>query len=169
MDPAAQVEAFAKNLPNKMLARREIKKLPELLAPGETIIRMAQGRYEGKQGLVVATDSRVMFVESGMMRQRLEDFPYERISTIQSQTGMAFGKLVIHASGNKAVIDQIAPKALSDTLASDVRERLGEKPAATAAADGPAERLRKLAELRDAGVISEDEFAVKKAKLLDEI
>jgi hypothetical protein len=33
----------------------------------------------------------------------------------------------------------------------------------------PAERLKKLAELRDAGIVSDEEFRAKKAELLDEI
>jgi hypothetical protein len=35
--------------------------------------------------------------------------------------------------------------------------------------EGPLDQLKKLAELHDAGVLSDDEFESKKAKLLDQI
>jgi hypothetical protein len=41
--------------------------------------------------------------------------------------------------------------------------------AATPAVDGPAEKLAKLAKLRDAGVITEEDFNAKKADLLDQL
>ena len=159
----------------RLLVRKEIKKLPEILHDNENIENLLQGRYEGKQGLVAITDQRVVFLEEGAFRHRLEDFPYERISSVQSETAMMWGKLTIFASGNKAVIDQVAPKQQVNVVADFIRGRLGKAggPAAIApaapAVDDPMEKLKKLGELKDAGVLTDDEFNTQKAKILDSL
>lgn len=158
----------------RLLVRKEIKKLPEILHENEMIENLLQGRYEGKQGLVAVTSQRVVFLEEGAFRHRLEDFPYERISTVQSETGMMYGKLTIFASGNKAVIDQVAPKQQVNVAADFIRSRIGVKSSPTAAsspasppADDPMEKLKKLGELKEAGVLTEEEFNAQKSKILD--
>jgi len=176
IDHGAQVEVFKRKLPSniRMLIRRELNRLPSVLEEDETIQQIAQGRYQGKQGLVAATDRRVLFMEDGMMRSNLEDFHYERISSVQTSKGLAFGKLTVFVSGNKAEIDQIAPKEMGIALGDLVRESLragrsGQQSANQPPVSGesPLEKLKKLGELRDAGVISVDEFNAQKAKLLD--
>lgn len=176
IDHAAQVEEFKKKLPGniRMFARKEFKKLPSLLEEDERIQSIAQGRYDGKQGLVVATDRRVLFVEEGMLRSNLEDFRYERISSVQTGKGAMFGKLTIFASGNKAEIDQIAPKEMGVSLGDLVRSRIGSGAANSSGVAAPVEdsaldKLKKLGELKDAGVLSEEEFQAQKQKLLDQM
>jgi hypothetical protein len=176
VDHSAQAEEFKQKLPGniRVMVRREFKKLPSLLEEEEMLHHVVQGRYQGKQGLVVATDRRVLFIEEGMMRSNLEDFPYERISSVQTSTGMMFGKLTIYASGNKAEIDQIAPKEMGLALGDFVRKQMkapseGSGPDAAGAVESALDKLRKLGELKEAGVLSEDEFNAQKAKLLESI
>lgn len=45
------------------MVRREMKKLPELLGEQEDVVNLARGEYDGKEGLIVVTDRRIMFVE----------------------------------------------------------------------------------------------------------
>ena len=45
---------------------------------------------------------------------KVEDFPYDKITSIQYETGMFFGKVTIFASGNKADINQIDKKQAKD-------------------------------------------------------
>lgn len=174
MDAREQIDALAEKFPAniRIFMRKELKKLPELLNDSEDVVNLAQGRYEGKQGAVVVTDRRVMLVEEGVFRSRLEDFPYERISSIQTDKGMMFGKIVIFASGNKAILDQIMPKEKSTEIGDYVRSRLAAGsqavPATAPATEDPLDRLKKLGELKEAGVVTDEEFAAQKAKILDE-
>ncbi|MEX2553899.1 MAG: PH domain-containing protein [Actinomycetota bacterium] len=140
----------------------------------EELLQLAGGRYQGKQGLVVATDRRVMFVEQGMMRSNLEDFPYGRISSVQTNKGMIFSEITIFASGNKAHVDQIAPKetgaVLGDLIRANLREPSGSGVTNSApAADSALDKLKKLGELRDSGVISDQEFEHQKQRLMGEL
>lgn len=158
-------------------ARREIRSLEGKLNEGETVERIAQGRYEGKEGLVVLTNQRVLFSEEGLTRSRIEDFQLKSISTVQHQTALIAGTITIFASGNKAVIDNIVPKQNAVSFADALRQRLSaaSSPATaaspTASADSldPFDRLKRLAELRDAGAISDEDYEAKKRELLSQI
>lgn len=158
----------------KLGSGREIKRLAEYLWDNEQVERMVSGQYGGGQGVLVLTNRRLLFLKDGIMRKTLEDFPLEKISSVQWSSGIVQGKITIFASGNKAEVKGILTSAGKD-LADLARERITDvsktaKPAP--GASGPsgaasvADELRKLAELRDAGVLTEDEFAAQKARLL---
>lgn len=152
-------------------ARREIKDLANVLGLDETVVALAQGRYSKRQGLVLATDRRVVFLEHGMVRRIQEDFPYDRISSVGAKKSLVSGALTIHASGNDAEIDNIVPKDSATEIAEVVRARLGSPKTSTTTSPEPsaptaAEKVRELAQLRDEGLLSEDEFERKRRELL---
>ena len=121
-DMAERIEELAaKKLDMRIGVGRELKKLPGLLLDAEDVLNLARGAYDGKQGLVVVTDRRVMFVEEGVVRSRLEDFPYNRVSSIQSEKSIMSGKLIVFASGNKAEIKNVMPKARATEIGDYVR------------------------------------------------
>lgn len=155
----------------KFMVRREIKKLPSLLHEGELVVNLGQGRYEGKEGLIVVTNKRLLFAEEGMTRSRLEDFPYDRISSVQTSTGVLSGEIRIFASGNESKIENVMPKERVPEISDYVRRRLHTKEEAgtpSAQAD-PLDQLKKLGELRDAGILTPEEFEAKKAALLERL
>ncbi len=158
----------------KLGSGREIKRLTEYLWDDEQVERMVSGQYGGGSGLLVLTNRRLLFLKEGMMRKTLEDFPLEKVSSIQWLSGIAMGKLTIFASGNKAEVGSVVKKDGKD-FGDQVRERIAtssKAPAPTPPEAAPAgialvaDELQKLAELRDAGVLTDDEFAAQKARLL---
>ena len=177
-----QAEMIAKlaeeKLNMKLGVRKELRKLTDLLGENEDVLNLARGQYDGKTGLVVVTDRRVLFTEQGLMRARLEDFPYDKISSVQTSSGMVGGSITIYASGNKAEIKDIYPKQRSGEIGDYIRQRIGggghaapaAAPTAASAApptpDTPVEQLKKLGELRDAGILTPEEFDAKKAEIL---
>lgn len=52
---------------SNFLGRREIKELPNILAPAEIIDNIAQGTYNNGQGILVSTNRRLLFVDKGML------------------------------------------------------------------------------------------------------
>jgi hypothetical protein len=152
----------------KFGGKREIKKLHEHLHDGEQVAYIAQGVYDGNQGIVVLTDQRLLFVFHGLLSQAVEDFPLDRLSSVQTKAGMATGDLTVHASGNSAVIKSILKPDLK-YLGDALRQRLGAGKPTSPAPSAPvdvADQLTKLAILRDQGILTEEEFAAQKAKLL---
>jgi len=178
-DATARINALAQKLIVKTFVRKELRKLPEMLYEGEEVINLTQGQYEGNQGLVAVTHRRVRFIDEGMIRSHREDFPYERISSVQCKKSLMSGTLTIFASGNKAVIKNVIPKHQADSIAEVIRSRIAGgghsgSPLPTQAAsatldDDPYEKLRKLGELREAGVLSEEEFAAQTAAILSKL
>ncbi len=179
-DPAGQIEDLAhKKLNNRLGLKKELRTLPSHLADQEQVLNLSSGMYDGANGLVVLTDRRVIFLSAGALKSRFEDFPYAKVSSVQHSAGMMFGELVIFASGNKAELKQML-KERAKEIADYIRERISDAapPAAAAPPSAPAEgsssdeifgKLKQLGELRDAGVITSEDFEAKKQDLLSRL
>jgi hypothetical protein len=108
------------------------------------------------------------------VRHRFEDFRFDKITSVQQSTGVLSGEVTIHSAGTKHKITDIHPKRRAVEIAAYVRAKMGEVASAgTIAPQAPeapttdlADQLRKLGELRDAGVLTSEEFDAKKADLL---
>jgi hypothetical protein len=173
-DGHPDIVAAAARMGWRMGGKRELKKLAEHLYEGETVRFIAQGTYEGDQGIVVLSDVRLLFLFHGVMRQRKEDFPLRLISSVQTKSGWGTGEIKVWVSGNSASISGIVKSDL-EPLADAVRQGIATQHAApptgpsAESAEDPYEALRKLASLRDAGVLTEEEFETKKQDLLGRI
>lgn len=159
------------NTSRKMGAKRDVRKLPQYLNGGETVLAMTRGYTASKYGLLVATDRRVLFVAEGMINHSFEDFPYDRISSVTSSRGLTRGKILIQTSGAARVIEQV-PKGEAEAIAAVIRDRVEgmtrerSESAAQPVAGLLAAELRDLALLRDQGVLTSDEFEAQKKRLL---
>jgi len=155
---------------SKLFGRRELKVLHKVLWDDETILKIIQGLYNNGFGILVATNRRLVFVDKRILwGVRVEDFPYDKITSIQYETGILFGTVTIFASGNKAVIT-LVHKTQASAFADSVRAYIAEagRPAAKAASplSGPIEQLERLARLRELGHITEQEYVAQKKRLL---
>lgn len=173
MPTLQEVEQQLKSLDgwSKWLGKREMQALPSILWPDEKIEGGIQGLYNSRQGMLISTDRRLIFVEKSMLgRLTVEDFPYDKITSIQYETGWALGSVKIYASGNRADITHIA-KDQVQPFAESVRARIsggGTAQAGTVAASvgDLLPQLERLATLKNAGALTDEEFAAAKAKLL---
>jgi hypothetical protein len=173
------IDAAAERLGSTMGSKREISKLPEVLWEGETVQVLAGGQYGGGTGLLVMTDRRLLFFKHGWASQKLEDFPYSKISSVEWRGGLALGTLVVYASGNKAEIKSINKRdgaAMSDALRQRIADGAGHAAAppapavaAPVASQDVASRLQTLDQLRRAGAITELEYQDRRAKILDSL
>ncbi|QNG55307.1 PH domain-containing protein [Pseudonocardia petroleophila] len=178
---------------NTVGAKREIRKLVEHLWEHETVDRMTAGFYGNGTGLIVLTDRRMFFLKDGWMSQKSEDFPLERISSIQWSSGVLLGTITVFASGNKAEIknvNKVDGKEIVDLIRARLSGQAGPPQAGYGPPSGPPparhrqpppgppptsdpdvvfHQLRQLGELRDAGVVTPTEFEAKKAELLSRI
>lgn len=165
---------------SKFFGKWEIDELPNILWDDEVPERIVQGFYKNGNGILVATNKRVIFVNKGWVSLKVEDFPYDRISSIEYGTGLVLGKIIIYSSGNKAVIEQVSKEYVRD-FADYVRARstkasshASTPPVAhttpmSPGVDDPLSKLERLAKLRDQGAISPEEYDLLKKKLLAEI
>lgn len=168
----ADIANAVTRMTNKLGAGREIKRLPEHLGEGEAVRWLAAGTYGGGQGLLALTDRRLFFLKDGMMKKVSEDFPLAKISSIQWSSGMMSGKIQVFLSGNKSEMTNV-PKAEGKAIVDDIRGTIASGAGASVAGSSPApsdvdpiEQIQKFAALRDSGLLTDEEFAAKKAILL---
>lgn len=152
------------------------------LDQGEQIEAAVQGTYEAKvmgsdsvrAGLLAATDRRIVFYAKKIGGFELESFPYGNVSSFeQSKTMMGHG-VSFFASGNRVSMKWISDAAAMERFVAAVKGRMhsGAAPAPAAVSAPPndssatVEALKQLGELHTAGILSDDEFATKKAELI---
>ncbi|MFE9440825.1 PH domain-containing protein [Streptomyces sp. NPDC006602] len=174
------IDAAAEKLSSSFGAKREIQRLPEVLWEGETVEMLATGLYGKGNGLLAMTNQRLVFYFNGLMSQKVEDFPYNRISSVQWAGGMLMGTLTVFTSGNKAEIKQV-PKDQGKALADLLRQRISQAPATAAPPAAPgvasapapgqdiASRLATLDQLRAQGLVSDEEYAQRRTQILDSL
>jgi len=182
MPTLAEINLQVKNLGGLegFLGRKEVKELPNILWADENVENIIQGTYNNGNGILVATNRRLVFVDKGILfGLKVEDFAYDKISSIQYETGILLGKLTIFTSGNKAIIDNIN-KAKVRVFGDAVRAKISaprkepltqtvvqvQAPSQVNNNGSVLEQLERLAKLKEQGFLTEEEFAGQKKRLL---
>jgi PH (Pleckstrin Homology) domain-containing protein len=113
------------DLNERLSMKRTLRRLPELLGPGEQYGCLTKGRYNGRFGIIAATDRRLMFISDGIfVGQRATDFPYETIDSVETGRRMGYGVLKLHADGSTALVNQIHPRDNAAQVAEYMRDRV---------------------------------------------
>lgn len=189
-------EAFAKGgkmREGRTSNRGAYKRLPAIIDRNEPIVAVAQAQFTEsiwskndrwfKGGYLVLTDRRLIALGTALGgsggTRGVESIPLERVLSVDSsrfvgQGIVGFGAPLRINTGGKQMTYRVVPTRVADAMGEYIRERINAREATGGAApriasDDPLEALKKLAELRDAGVLTEEEFSVKKAALLDRI
>ena len=152
------------------------------LDAGENIIASCFGAYETKvmgqdsvrNGVFIATEKRIIFFSKKLFGYDLESFPLSKIAAIEMSKGMMGKSITLKMSGNESKMKWIN-KGEPETLVNYVREHMGEhrnpsEPTQPMAqVDDIPGQIQKLASLRDAGILTEEEFQSKKTELLSKM
>jgi hypothetical protein len=172
----ADIGAAKHKMHAKLGSGREIRKLVSYLWDDETVNLMTKGTYGEGTGLLVLTDRRLLFLKEGVFSKKTEDFPIEKISSVQWSSGIIYGTLTVFASGNKAEIKNVYKEdgkhivdVLRGRLSSKTAHRPSQEETGVAHQSDAYEQLAKLGQLRDAGVLTPEEFEAKKAELLSRL
>ncbi len=152
------------------------------LESGEEIRASVLGAYETKimgsdsvrQGTFIATDRRLVFFAKKLGGYDFESFPYENISSFEEGKSMLGHTMSLFASGNKVSMKYIKSGEDFRTFVGVVRNSMGKRQALLPTAPDSVgsktpdvmSQLKQLGELRDAGVLTEEEFQAKKTDLL---
>lgn len=153
---------------NKQLVAFESEKLVE----GEKLIAWtpAYRDKKGLQGVLILTDRRIAFFRKGALSEKFEPWPIAKISSVDTRKGLQTYEIKLHTSGDDLELlipDKLKGEEFTAALQRKLTELTsGSPPSPNSVGSDPLEQLRKLGELRQAGVVSEEEFATKKAELL---
>lgn len=94
---------------------KEIKELPNILWKDEKLERIVGGWYKNLQGILVATNKRVIFVDKGLFYGlRVESFSYDKIVSVECLTGVFKGEIILFATGKKAIIKGVDKEEAKD-------------------------------------------------------
>lgn len=134
---------------------------------------MGKGREQQHNGALIVTDRRVAFYRKGLLGTVHEQIPLAKITSVEERTLLGHRVLRLHTSHDALefkTFDAAGYGRVSAAIRA-VREQDGdvEGVAAAEAVADPLEQLRKLGDLRAAGVVTEEEFAAKKAELLGRV
>jgi hypothetical protein len=150
--------------------KKEIRYLPEILASDEMFQGLTSGLMDGNTWLIALTDRRIIFLDKGMIYGlKQKEVPLEKINSIEQKTGIMFGEIAIWDGASRMEIKNVMKKTVKPFVAA-VNSALTDRRAPSLSASpqpSVAEQLRELADLRDKGVLTDDEFAEQKRKLLD--
>lgn len=155
-----------------------VKLAKEHLDEGEDVSYSVLGAYETKMmgkdtvrnGVMLATDKRLFFYGKRTFGYDIEVFPYENVSSIEMGKGMMGHSIAFFSSGNKVKMKWINHGDIQGFIAH-VKGSIGKSSAkgqvaATQETASAADEIKRFAELRDSGVITEEEFDAKKKQLL---
>jgi hypothetical protein len=167
------------------MAGREklIEQAKPVLARDEDVLDATTGMIAVKRmgsdthrnGIVLVTDRRVVLFTRKLGGYDFQDFAFGLLSSVDHKKGVMYGNLDLAAAGDRSHVKQI-PKSDVERIAQLIREKMAAAHQggqaqlgvpAPAGGDDLATKLRQLAELRDEGILTPDEFEAKKKQLLD--
>lgn len=132
---------------------------------------LGSGKDAEKTGVLIVTGARVVFYRSGLFGEVNESIPLKAITSIERNSFMGHRTIHMHTSHDSLEFKSFKKEqdqALVDAIEAG-RGHSPTPPATPAQADvsiDPMTALAKLADLKAAGVLTEEEFSAKKAELL---
>lgn len=155
--------------------KREIKELPYLLRESEEVMYATSGYVETSTMLIVCTNERLLFLDKGLIYgSKMHDIPLDKINSVSISKGLILGKFVVHHGSASLLVENVDKRTLPvmvdiineqrQLTKNDIqKEKITEEALATV---NVVQQLKDLKELVDLGIVSSEEFEVKKAELL---
>lgn len=164
------IQAAADRIQSKLGIGKELKTLDAELWEGEQVSRIVGGTYGKGNGIVVLTDRRVLFYFRGVVSAQTEDFPLDKISSIDYKSGLLLGEITVYVSSQKATIKNVE-KVGGKLLVDEARAAISHQttPHHAAPAGTTADQLLQLKQLHDAGILSTEEYEAKRAPLIAQL
>lgn len=150
--------------------QKELEELSAILRDDEVIKKALRGSFLDRVGLLLATDKRAIFVYKDFLGSlKMEDFAYENIAKIQSNSELFMGEILIYPSENRAKICDIQKEQLEDFV-NFVKSNIQDENPQTqnTKEDDWISKLERLNALKEKGVLSEYEFLLEKNKIMNE-
>jgi hypothetical protein len=152
-----------------------IRDAQPVLLPGERVLDATAGivkvhRFGGEQerrGTLLVTDRRVLLQTKRVGGYDVQDFAYGLLTGCNYSTGAGLQTIELVAAGDRARVTQVLreeAKRIGPLIRSQMA--LSQNTSGPPPLGDPAEQLRKLAELREAGLVSEEEFQAKRTEIL---
>jgi hypothetical protein len=161
---------------DQFFTKKELHFLPEVLQDGENVIAFSSGLMDGNTWLITLTDRRLIFLDKGMIYCLKQSFiPLDKVNSVSGQTGIFFGTISISHGSKTHKIEKVWKKTVRN-FTNLVQEQLEiinnavRNPRNSNQAPSPETdkytQIEKLFNLKEKGILSEEEFELEKSKLL---
>lgn len=160
---------------SRIFGRAEVRRLATILTPTEHVVALAIGTFEKTMGALVLTTERVVFFDQAWKSQELEEFNIDAIQALGVSKKRTGETINIAISGRHAEITSVH-HGEGEAFVAAFREVRDLRAAAAApvpvqvplpAEPDAIDQLRKLGELHQAGILTDEEFASTKAEILE--
>ncbi|WP_426818042.1 SHOCT domain-containing protein [Winslowiella sp. 2C04] len=132
---------------------------------------MGQGKDKQYNGALIVTDIRVAFYRKGLLGEVIENIPLKAITSIERKSILGHRSIKMHTSHDDLEFKTCNKEGEALLIAAiEAGRHLSANPTASqtiSTTADPYEQLKKLAELKAAGILSEEEFQDKKAKIME--
>lgn len=162
--------------------KKEFGVLSRYLEPTETVLAFASGMVSGgatangsdrgtSTWLVTLTDERFLLLDHALLTKAVDtqSIRLANVQAVSASQGFLLAKLTIDLSARLIAVDSVQKKDAA-AMVEIANRLLKEREKRAAAPPAPvidfADQLTKLAGLRDAGVLTDEEFAAAKRKVL---
>jgi hypothetical protein len=150
------------------------------LHEGEQVLDLSTGyAHVNRMGIkttrpatILVTDRRVVIISKKAGGNEVQDYAYGLLTGVDFKTGFTGGRIYIRASGDSSSVGWM-DKSEIERIAQAIRHKMaaahpvGVATAELAPAPDFAEEMRKLAALRDDGLLTEGEFQARRSRLLE--
>lgn len=155
----------------RFFTKKELYYLPEILMDDESVIAFISGLMNRNTWLIVLTDRRIIFLNKGMfygLKQSIIDL--DKVNAVSATTGLIFGKIIVTDGATDRVISRVWKKAVKN-FTNKIQEALEIRKLTRTGQildshHGPYEQLEKIAELKERGLLTEEEFQIEKKRIL---
>jgi Bacterial PH domain/Short C-terminal domain len=165
-------EVKALHVIDDWLTRKEIAELPNILHKNEHIKAMTSGLNDGNTWLITCTTKRIIMMDKGMIYGlKVMEIPLDRINSITHSTGLVLGQIAITDGAVTRQISNVnktTVKHFVDAVNSEMDKirKSNSAPTQVVQQVSAADEIVKFKSLLDSGVITQEEFEIKKKSLL---
>ena len=177
---------------DKFGTSKELKVLPKYLDSDEVVFSLCSGLMSQTQTsddsdwglntwLVALTSTRFLFMDHALLTSSVntQSVRHENVQAVSASQGWVFGKITIDLGSRTIVIDNCnkdTVKAMANlankwfSVLKRAEEQTRNTSTVTAVAQSsPLDELKKLGELKQAGLLTDEEFNAAKAKILSSL
>lgn len=148
---------------------KDLKLLNQLFANEEPIIIVCVF-YNNKNGVLAAYQNKLIYATKGLLSNESFELSYSKVSSVNLKAGLLLSEISISGSGfdyEFKHIDKNGGKVFIAKLNTLIDE--SNSPKQTAPKEDAFEKLKKLSELKNLGIISDEEFEIQRKKFLGEM
>lgn len=163
--------------------KKEFKVLPECLEDGEVVFAVTSGIIAQSETsnifdfgvntwIVVLTSARFLFIDCAMLTDSydIQSVRHENVQAVSSSQGFILGKVIIDLGSRLINIDNcqkdsvtVFPKLANRWLETLKKESANQN---SLSPNSISSEIEKLADLKERGILTEEEFATAKTKVL---